>query len=500
MLQCPRCGNQYPDDVHVCPKDLTPLRADETIADLPIDRLIGRVFDGKYRLEELLGGGGMGTVYRATHLLIDRVVAIKVLSQRFVGDETAQTRFHREAKAAGRMQHPNAVSVTDFGATTDGYLYIVMELLEGKTLRDLLAREAPLDIARAVSIMLQTCAAVGAAHDAGLIHRDLKPANIFIVQRPDAPIVVKVLDFGVAKFAVEEQADEDFQTLTQVGALIGTPRYMSPEQCAGKGAITAASDVYSLGIIFYEMLAGVVPFNAETPLAIAFRHVTEPPKPLREIAPAVPSELDAIVRRALVKDPQERFADANELRSELFAVAQKLGLEHSGNAAVVPSYEDLRSSGAESPSGRLVIDLATLRQVQSASAAAVGTDTGSSLPGTRPATDSFAPARREISRLNIGLSRNEKRKRVYLVLAAIVLLAVFASGIIAARWWRGAGGLAASSASASPSPTPSATETASASPTTSPSPSPKPTNRPRPQKRNESGIKKVWDKVRGIFR
>src|SRR6266852_4220125 len=135
MLQCPRCGRQFSNDVLVCPSDFTPLQADATISDLPIDPLLGRVFEGKYRLDETLGSGGMGTVYRATHLLIDRPVALKVLSQRFVGDQTAQQRFRREARAAGRMQHPNAVTVTDFGATDDGYLYIVMELLEGRTKR-----------------------------------------------------------------------------------------------------------------------------------------------------------------------------------------------------------------------------------------------------------------------------------------------------------------------------------------------------------------------------
>src|SRR6267154_761180 len=149
MLQCPRCGRKFPDEVHVCPDDFTPLQADTTLSDVPVDPLIGRVFENKYRLDERLGGGGMGTVYRATHLLIERPVAVKVLSQRFVGDETAQHRFRREARASGRMQHPNAVMVNDFGATGDGWLYIVMELLEGLTLRDLLAREAPLDPARA---------------------------------------------------------------------------------------------------------------------------------------------------------------------------------------------------------------------------------------------------------------------------------------------------------------------------------------------------------------
>src|SRR5205085_10087090 len=173
------------------------------------------------------------------------------------------------------------------GATGDGYLYIVMELLEGQTLRELLAREGPLDPARAVSIILQASAAVGAAHEGRLIHRDLKPANIFIEQRPNLPAVVKVLDFGVAKFVVEEH-DDDYNTLTQVGAIIGTPRYMSPEQCSGAAPLTPASDVYSLGIILYEMLSGIVPFNAETPLGVALKQVSEPPQSLREIVSSVP--------------------------------------------------------------------------------------------------------------------------------------------------------------------------------------------------------------------
>src|SRR5437899_9058345 len=158
MLQCPRCGRQFPDSALTCPDDLAALQADATIPDVPVDPLIGRVFEGKYRLDQRLGGGGMGTVYRATHLLIDRQVAIKVLSQRFVGDQTAQHRFRREARAAGRMQHPNAVTVTDFGTTDDGYLSIVMELLQGRTLRALLAHEAALEPPRGVSFLVQACA------------------------------------------------------------------------------------------------------------------------------------------------------------------------------------------------------------------------------------------------------------------------------------------------------------------------------------------------------
>src|SRR2546426_6673830 len=423
MLQCPRCHRQFPDDVHVCSFDFTPLQADPTLAEVPVDPLIGRIFDEKYRLEERLGGGGMGTVYCGTHLLIDRQVALKVLSQRFVGDQTAQQRFRREARAAGRMQHPNAVTVTDFGATDDGYLYIVMELLEGRTLRDLLAHEAPLDSARAVSFMLQTCAAVGAAHEAGLIHRDLNPANIFIEQRPNFPAVVKVLDFGVAKFAVEEH-DDDYNTLTQVGAIIGTPRYMSPEQCAGTASLTPAADVYSLGIIIYEMLTGVAPFNGETPLAIALRQVSEEPRPPREIVASIPAALERVVLHTLRKNPIERPRDAHALRRELHATAEGLGLEHA-DSSHTPTMDDLRSAGTESPSGRLVIDLNTLRQVQ----AGTGSVSAEQTPAAHPNRTAF-------DRLNVSLEKPPKKPQ--LMIAGIALLiAILGSGVLAARWWRG---------------------------------------------------------------
>ena len=490
MLQCPRCGRQFPDDVHVCPDDFTLLQADATIADVPIDPLIGRVFDGKYRLEERLGGGGMGTVYRAIHLLIDRQVAIKVLSQRFVGDETAQQRFRREARASGRMHHPNAVAVNDFGATEDGWLYIVMELLEGQTLRDLLARESPLDPARAVSFMMQMCAAVGAGHDSGLIHRDLKPANIFIEQRPNFAAAVKVLDFGVAKFMVEEH-DDDYRTLTQVGAIIGTPRYMSPEQCTGAAPLTPASDVYSLGIILYEMLTGAVPFSAETPLAVALKQVSEPPRPPSEIVPSIPPELERVVLHALVKEPRARPADAHELHRELHAVASNLGLEHS-DSTLAPSLADLRNAGTESPSGRLVIDLATLRQVQAASSG-----DGFTREQIVP-TAAEGPKRPDFGRMSVPLEKRTAapvRSRYGLAAAVIVLIvAILGSGILAARWWRGNG--AANEGNAGAVATPSPTASPSPSPSPSPLPSPKPSRKvePKPEKK-PSKLKRIWDKI-----
>ncbi|HYW71363.1 MAG TPA: protein kinase [Pyrinomonadaceae bacterium] len=456
MLQCPRCGRQFPDDVFVCPGDKMPLQADATIADVPLDPLLGRVFDGKYRLDERLGGGGMGTVYRATHLLIDRPVALKVLSQRFVGDQTAQQRFRREARAAGRMQHPNAVTVTDFGATDDGYLYIVMEVLEGRTLRDLLAHEAPLDPARAASFMLQACAAVGAAHDAGLIHRDLKPANIFIEQRPNFPAVVKVLDFGVAKFVVEEHDDD--HTLTQVGTLIGTPRYMSPEQCADSATLTAATDVYSLGIILYEMLTGVCPFNGETPLAIALKQVSEAPHPPRELVASIPAALERVVLHSLMKNPGDRPRNANELRGELHATAEALGFEHA-ESTHSPMFETLRNAGTESPSGRLVIDLNTLRQVQAAVATAPVSEETQPLKTASP--DVNQPV---ISRVNVPVERPPAKNSSVWLAGVILLIALLGSGVLAARWWRGDNTGIVAAATPTPTPTPTATPTATPTP------------------------------------
>jgi serine/threonine protein kinase/tetratricopeptide (TPR) repeat protein len=399
MLQCPKCHRQFDSDVIVCPDDGTPLRADATIADAasqdaPADPLIGRVLDDKYRLDARLGEGGMGTVYSATHLLIERPVAIKVLNSRLVTDDDAKERFRREARAAGRLQHTNAVAVTDFGETRDGLVYLVMELLEGKPLREVLARDAPLDPARAVSLMLQISAAVEAAHEAGIIHRDLKPGNIFLVQRPDSPYIVKVLDFGIAKLATEGGEYTFADTLTGIGVMIGTPRYMSPEQCDG-AQLTPASDVYSLGVILYEMLTGQTPFTGVSPLALALKHSSESPRPPRELVPTIPPALEAVVLHALEKGAQERPADAGEFRRELFAVAERLGLEHSAGFSA-PTIETLRDAGTETPSGRLVIDIERLRRSRAATQtgeAGVPTADGELRDTSgRPASASAAPA------------------------------------------------------------------------------------------------------------
>ena len=352
------------------------------------DPFVGRTLDEKYLIEEQLAAGGMGAVYRARHLSMDRPVAIKFLQQRLVEDEAARVRFQTEARAAVTLRHPNAVSVTDFGETSEGVVYIVMELLEGRTLREILSREAPLETARAISIMLQASDAVAAAHEAGIIHRDLKPANILVTQSADQPAVVKVLDFGIATFSADD--DEDATALAQTHSVIGTPRYMSPEQHNGND-LTAAADVYSLGVILYEMLTGMVPFSGSTPAEIAQKHANNPPHSPREIVAAIPEDIEHDVLHALEKQAGDRPANAGEFRRELLETAERLGLEHHAIKSA-PDIEALRDSGVESPSGRLVVDISRLREKRALSSGSNEIKVLGSKPAEKPAPEIEKPA------------------------------------------------------------------------------------------------------------
>jgi eukaryotic-like serine/threonine-protein kinase len=236
--------------------------------------LVGRILGGRYQLNEFIGSGGMGEIYRARRTHIGDTVAVKVLRADVVSNEKTRQRFYREARAAAMLHHPNAVVIHDFGEDTDGLAYIVMELLVGRSLRQTLAEEGALDPLRTYGIVRQACAALEAGHRSGIVHRDVKPDNIILLSHDEDHDHVKILDFGIAKLrdkALDTLSVEN--NLTNVGTVIGTPNYMSPEQCQGEEA-DARSDLYSLGVVMYEMLTGVMPFIAKTPTGVAIKHVT----------------------------------------------------------------------------------------------------------------------------------------------------------------------------------------------------------------------------------
>jgi serine/threonine-protein kinase len=282
------------------------------------DPLIGQTLAGKYKIEKLIKQGGMGAVYRGKHVLMDKTVAIKVLKPSLAGDDAVVARFSREAKAASKISHPHAVSVTDFGEAENGVVFLVMEYLDGRTLKEVVTSEGPLRLNRAVNIVRQVAGALDAAHSQGVIHRDLKTENIMLV-RHNGDEWSKVLDFGIAKILQPHGHGES--DITHANLVVGTPQYMSPEQCSQSGALDARSDVYSLGIIVYEMLAGRAPFAGESATAIMMKQVQDPAPSVLSARPDLPEAVDGVIKKALAKQPIDRYQSAGELSSDLMRAA-----------------------------------------------------------------------------------------------------------------------------------------------------------------------------------
>lgn len=302
------------------------------------DPLIGRVLAGRYRLLSKLGEGGMGAVYKGEHTKMNRPTAIKILGADLAGNPDFIARFHREAKMASRINHPNAVAIYDFGETEDGLLFIAMELLDGDTLSDTMKRAGAMPLDRVLNITRQAAQALEAAHQIGIVHRDFKPDNVMICQKTGWRDWAVVLDFGIAK---ETLIDSEGDSLTLPGFMLGTPRYMSPEQVKGE-KLDARSDLYSLATVTYEMLSGVLPFQARTPQEIMVKRVYEHPRPLLSSRPqlAIPLAVEATIMKALSRERCERHESAAEFAAEL---------ENAAHAVASRSATLLKESAA--PSG-----------------------------------------------------------------------------------------------------------------------------------------------------
>jgi beta-lactam-binding protein with PASTA domain/tRNA A-37 threonylcarbamoyl transferase component Bud32 len=274
------------------------------------DTLINTLFDGRYRIVRKLGAGGMANVYLAEDEDLGRRVAIKILNDRYANDDLFIERFRREAKSAAALSHPNIVSVYDRGEA-EGTYYIAMEVIEGRSLKELIMTRGPLPIAQALAYSHEMLEALRFAHRHGIIHRDIKPHNILIGER------LKVTDFGIARAGASQ--------MTEAGSIMGTAQYLSPEQARG-APVTASSDLYSVGIVLYEMLTGKVPFSGDSAIEIAMKHLNDAPKPPSKIRPEIPEELDQVVLRALAKNPEDRYQTAEEFSEDLHRVEAGLPL------------------------------------------------------------------------------------------------------------------------------------------------------------------------------
>jgi serine/threonine-protein kinase len=304
---CPQCKQRYPHESSFCFVDGSSLEP------LPDPRL-GMTVAGRYVLEQVLGEGGMATVYRARYKLVDRPCAVKILHGEVTRDPNVRERFRREARHAQGLAHPNIIEVHDQGETEEGTAFLVMELLEGQSLANIIA-QGPMAVPRVIKLAVQMVRALARAHDFEVIHRDLKPENVFVLKSD----VIKLLDFGIARSMQDSR-------LTSVGEIFGTPEYMAPEQGTSTEAGPAA-DIYSLGIILFEMLTAALPFEAPNAPTMLVKHMSEPAPRVRSKAPQVPESLDELVFSMMAKSPAERPVDAQSVLVRLIKIAEEIGVE-----------------------------------------------------------------------------------------------------------------------------------------------------------------------------
>ncbi|MGH9546165.1 MAG: protein kinase domain-containing protein [Terriglobales bacterium] len=317
MKYCANCKTVYPADFQCCPKDGSALGSTSEL-------LPGMVIRDKYQILQQIGSGGMATVYQVRHLAFNEIRAIKLINSQLADGDQFNKRLRAEAVIARKLHHPNAVHVEDLDRTEDGRPFIVMEYVEGQNLRTVIRREGPLPTLRALRIAAQVVSALAAAHKLGIIHRDIKPDNIHLIPLPDGSDFVKVLDFGIAKFTQGLPSS----ALTGSGLVVGTPQYVSPEQAMGKqaGDLDGRSDLYTLGIVLYEMVTGRVPFDSDTPVGLLVHHLHTVPIPPDELRPdlGIPRSFSELLMKALQKNPEQRFRNADEMLTAITALEAQI--------------------------------------------------------------------------------------------------------------------------------------------------------------------------------
>ncbi len=407
---------------------------------------IGTVLDGRYRIDAVLGSGGMGRVYRGEHTGIGRAVAIKVLHAGLNRNREAAARFQREALASGRLDHPNIVGVSDFGVLDDGACFLVMEALEGESLGERLQREHRIPWREALAIMRGVLSGLRHAHERGVVHRDIKPDNVFLAHKDGDP-VVKILDFGIAKL-IAGTADDP--AATRAGLTVGTPAYLSPEQAVG-GEIKPASDIYSASILLFEMLTGRAPFEDKDPLAMLGAHVSRPPPTLLEIAPDLdlPSGIEDMVQRGLSKMAAERISSAGDYLAWVDAIIQ--GATAMGSAPVAvqtPTISPFAAVGTAAPS--LVMPQAQASFLGTPIPGAMSL--GSLTPTPVPSVTDSQPIQADRAMRAVSLAESPPIPRRWIVrgiIVVIVLLVIALLMVAAAR-----GGSNANSTDDKPKPEP----------------------------------------------
>jgi len=323
MKYCPTCQKTYPADYNVCPADQTGLQSAHELQP-------GMIIRNKYQILERIGVGGMGVVYKARHLTFNEVCAIKIVNDVIAGDANFLQRFQKEAVVTRKLRHPNAVRVDDFDYTDDGRPFIVMELVEGKNVGEILQEQGPFRVPRAVRITMQVARALGVAHKLGVVHRDIKPGNILLTTDEQGQETAKVLDFGIAK--LREAVGDANSGMTMTGMVVGTPLYMSPEQFMGKkgdGEIDGRTDLYSLGVVLYQMVTAQLPFEGDTLYSLMMQHMQGTVKPPREVVPElnIPESLSRVILKAIDKSREQRFQTAEEFVAALDEVATDVAKE-----------------------------------------------------------------------------------------------------------------------------------------------------------------------------